>query len=213
MLFSATMPGAIVSLARTHMRHPVNIRAESSAETHMVPATAQFIYQVHDLDKVEMLARILQAENSGLTICFTRTKRQAQRVADDLAERGFPTSPLHGDMAQVAREKAMAKFREGKVRVLVATDVAARGIDVTGISHVINFDAPEDRESYVHRVGRTGRAGRTGVGITFVEAEQARDVGRIAAALRLHGEFERAGLAPAPRPHTSGGNSRRRRRR
>ena len=169
MLFSATMPGAIVSLARTHMRHPVNIRAESSAETHMVPATAQFIYQVHDLDKVEMLARILQAENSGLTICFTRTKRQAQRVADDLAERGFPTSPLHGDMAQVAREKAMAKFREGKVRVLVATDVAARGIDVQNVTHVINYNCPEDDSTYVHRIGRTGRAGATGVAITFVD--------------------------------------------
>ena len=169
MLFSATMPGAIVSLARTHMRHPVNIRAESAAETHMVPATAQFIYQVHDLDKVEMLARILQAENSGLTICFTRTKRQAQRVADDLAERGFPTSPLHGDMAQVAREKAMAKFREGKVRVLVATDVAARGIDVQNVTHVINYNCPEDDTTYVHRIGRTGRAGATGVAITFVD--------------------------------------------
>ncbi|QIK67421.1 DEAD/DEAH box helicase [Nocardioides sp. HDW12B] len=169
MLFSATMPGAIVALARTHMRHPVNIRAESAAETHMVPATAQFIYQVHDLDKVEMLARILQAENSGLTICFTRTKRQAQRVADDLAERGFPTSPLHGDMAQVAREKAMAKFREGKVRVLVATDVAARGIDVQNVTHVINYNCPEDDSTYVHRIGRTGRAGATGVAITFVD--------------------------------------------
>ena len=169
MLFSATMPGAIVSLARTHMRHPVNIRAESSAETHMVPATAQFIYQVHDLDKVEMLARILQSENSGLTICFTRTKRQAQRVADDLAERGFPTSPLHGDMAQVAREKAMTKFREGKVRVLVATDVAARGIDVQNVTHVINYNCPEDDSTYVHRIGRTGRAGATGVAITFVD--------------------------------------------
>src|SRR5689334_6201427 len=133
MLFSATMPGAIVALARTHMRHPVNIRAESAADTQMVPATAQFIYQVHDLDKIEILARILQAENSGSTIVFTRTKRAAQRVADDLAERGFPASPLHGDMAQVAREKALKKFRDRKVRVLVATDVAAREI---GRAHV-----------------------------------------------------------------------------
>jgi superfamily II DNA/RNA helicase len=169
MLFSATMPGAIVSLARTHMRHPVNIRAESSADTHMVPATAQFIYQVHDLDKTEMLARILQAENSGSTIVFTRTKRAAQRVADDLAERGFPASPLHGDMAQVAREKAMAKFRERKVRVLVATDVAARGIDVSDVTHVINYSCPEDENTYVHRIGRTGRAGASGVAITFVD--------------------------------------------
>jgi superfamily II DNA/RNA helicase len=169
MLFSATMPGAIVSLARTHMRHPVNIRAESAADTQMVPATAQFIYQVHDLDKTEMLARILQAENSGSTIVFTRTKRAAQRVADDLAERGFPASPLHGDMAQVAREKAMAKFRERKVRVLVATDVAARGIDVSDVTHVINYSCPEDSNTYVHRIGRTGRAGATGVAITFVD--------------------------------------------
>ncbi|MDX6325799.1 MAG: hypothetical protein QOK15_2153 [Nocardioidaceae bacterium] len=169
MLFSATMPGAIVSLARTHMRHPVNIRAESAAETQMVPATAQFIYQVHDLDKTEMLARILQAENSGLTIVFTRTKRASQRVADDLVERGFPASPLHGDMAQVAREKAMQRFREGKVRVLVATDVAARGIDVQDVTHVINYSCPEDENTYVHRIGRTGRAGATGVAVTFVD--------------------------------------------
>ena len=169
MLFSATMPGAIVTLARTHMRHPVNIRAESSYEQATVPATAQFIYQVHDLDKVEMISRILQAENSGSTIVFTRTKRQSQRVADELAERGFPASPLHGDMAQVAREKAMARFRERKVRVLVATDVAARGIDVADVTHVINFSCPEDENTYVHRIGRTGRAGATGIAVTFVD--------------------------------------------
>jgi superfamily II DNA/RNA helicase len=169
MLFSATMPGAIVALARSHMRHPVNIRAESAADTQMVPATAQFIYQVHDLDKPEILARILQAENSGSTIVFTRTKRAAQRVADDLAERGFPASPLHGDMAQVAREKAMAKFRDRKVRVLVATDVAARGIDVSDVTHVINYSCPEDSATYVHRIGRTGRAGASGVAVTFVD--------------------------------------------
>ncbi|MDQ2676574.1 MAG: DEAD/DEAH box helicase, partial [Actinomycetota bacterium] len=169
MLFSATMPGAIVSLARTHMRHPVNIRAESAADTQMVPATAQFIYQAHDLDKPEMLGRLLQAEGADLMIVFTRTKRQAQRVADDLAERGFLASPLHGDMAQVAREKALTKFRENKLRVLVATDVAARGIDVQGVSHVINYTCPEDEKTYVHRIGRTGRAGATGIAITFVD--------------------------------------------
>jgi superfamily II DNA/RNA helicase len=169
MLFSATMPAAIVSLARTHMRHPMNIRAESSYENATVPATAQFIYQAHDLDKPEIIGRVLQAEDAGKVIVFTRTKRQAQRVADDLAERGFSASPLHGDMAQVAREKALTKFREDKLRVLVATDVAARGIDVAGVSHVINYTCPEDDKTYVHRIGRTGRAGATGTAITFVD--------------------------------------------
>jgi superfamily II DNA/RNA helicase len=169
MLFSATMPAAIVSLARTHMRHPMNIRAESSYDTQLVPATAQFIYQAHDLDKPEMIGRILQAEDSDKIIVFTRTKRQSQRIADDLAERGFSASPLHGDMAQVAREKALAKFREDKIRVLVATDVAARGIDVQGVSHVINYTCPEDEKTYIHRIGRTGRAGATGIAITFVD--------------------------------------------
>ena len=169
MLFSATMPAAIVALARTHMRHPMNIRAESSADTQMVPATAQFIYQAHDLDKPEMIGRLLQAEGADLMIVFTRTKRQAQRIADDLTERGFNASPLHGDMAQAARERALAKFREGKLQVLVATDVAARGIDVTGVTHVVNYTCPEDEKTYVHRIGRTGRAGATGIAITFVD--------------------------------------------
>ncbi len=169
MLFSATMPAAIVALARTHMRHPMNIRAESSYDTEMVPATAQFIYQAHDLDKPEMIGRMLQAEGSGLTIVFTRTKRQSQRIADDLTERGFDASPLHGDMAQAARERAMTKFKQAKLRVLVATDVAARGIDVTGVTHVINYTCPEDEKIYVHRIGRTGRAGATGIAVTFVD--------------------------------------------
>ncbi|MFZ2503604.1 MAG: DEAD/DEAH box helicase, partial [Nocardioides sp.] len=169
MLFAATMPAAIVALARTHMRHPMNIRAESSYDNQTVPATAQFIYHTHDLDKPEIVGRILQAEDADKMIVFTRTKRQAQRVADDLAERGFSTSALHGDMAQVAREKALTKFRDDKLRVLVATDVAARGIDVQGVSHVINYSCPEDDKTYVHRIGRTGRAGASGVAVTFVD--------------------------------------------
>jgi len=169
MLFSATMPAAIVSLARTHMRHPMNIRAESSYDNATVPATAQFIYHVHDLDKPEIIGRVLQADDADKVIVFTRTKRQAQRVAEDLAERGFSTSPLHGDMAQIAREKALTKFRDNKLRVLVATDVAARGIDVQGVSHVINYNCPEDDKAYVHRIGRTGRAGASGIAITFVD--------------------------------------------
>lgn len=168
MLFSATMPAAIVALARTHMRHPMNIRAESSYENATVPATAQFIYQAHDLDKPEIIGRVLQAEDADKMIVFTRTKRQAQRVAEDLQERGFKASPLHGDMAQVAREKALARFREDKIQVLVCTDVAARGIDVRGVSHVINYTCPEDDKTYVHRIGRTGRAGRSGDSIAFV---------------------------------------------
>ncbi len=169
MLFSATMPSAIVSLARIHMRHPMNIRAESSYENATVPATAQFIYQAHDLDKPEIIGRVLQAEAAGKMIVFTRTKRQAQRIAEDLEERGFKSSPLHGDMAQIAREKALTRFREDKIQVLVCTDVAARGIDVRGVSHVINYTCPEDDKTYVHRIGRTGRAGATGTAITFVD--------------------------------------------
>jgi len=169
MLFSATMPSAIVGLARKHMRHPMNIRAESGEDNQMVPTTAQFVWQAHDLDKPEIVARILQAEDAGQIIIFTRTKRTAQRVADDLADRGFPASPLHGDMAQVAREKALNRFREGKINILVATDVAARGIDVAGITHVINYNCPEDHKTYVHRIGRTGRAGLSGIAVTFVD--------------------------------------------
>jgi superfamily II DNA/RNA helicase len=169
MLFSATMRGEVVTLARTHMRHPVNVRAESSTDAQTVPATAQFVYLAHDLDKPEIIARILQADNRGLSIIFTRTKRQAQRLAEELIDRGFPASPLHGDMAQVARERAMTRFRDGTIEILVATDVAARGIDVEGVTHVINYTCPEDEKNYVHRIGRTGRAGASGVAITFVD--------------------------------------------
>jgi superfamily II DNA/RNA helicase len=169
MLFSATMRGEVVTLARTHMRHPVNVRAEASTEAETVPTTAQFVYQTHDLDKPEVLARLMQSEGRGLSIVFTRTKRQAQKVAEDLIDRGFPAAPLHGDMAQIARERAMKRFREGKVEILVATDVAARGIDVEGITHVVNYSCPEDEKTYVHRIGRTGRAGASGIAITFVD--------------------------------------------
>ncbi len=175
MLFSATMPGTIVSLARRHLRHPVNIRAESAGDATTVPTTAQFVYQAHDLDKPEVVARILQAENRNRVMIFCRTKRSAQRLADDLAERGFAAAPIHGDLNQVAREKALKRFRDGTADVLVATDVAARGIDVEGITHVINYECPEDDKTYVHRIGRTGRAGASGIAITFVDwADQTR---------------------------------------
>ena len=169
MLFSATMPAAIVSLARRHMRHPVNIRAESGDDTTTVPTTAQFVYQVHDLDKPEIVARILQAENRNRVMIFCRTKRAAQRLSDDLAERGFAAASIHGDLNQYAREKALRRFREGRIDVLVATDVAARGIDVEGVTHVINYECPDDEMVYVHRIGRTGRAGASGIAITFLD--------------------------------------------
>ena len=169
MLFSATMPGPIVALARSYMRTPMNIRAESSYDQQTVPATTQYVYQAHDLDKPEMIGRLLQGPNVDKVVVFARTKRQAQRVADDLTERGFNAAPLHGDMAQAAREKAMQRFRDGKVDILVCTDVAARGIDVTGVSHVINYTTPDDHKTYVHRIGRTGRAGATGIAVTLVD--------------------------------------------
>ena len=169
MLFSATMPAAIVTLARQHMRQAMNIRAESTEANQTVPSTQQFVWQAHEMDKPEVVARILQADEVGRVVVFTRTKRAAQRVADDLSERGFQSSPLHGDMAQKAREKALQGFRDGKVNILVATDVAARGIDVAGITHVINYTCPEDDKTYVHRIGRTGRAGASGVAVTFVD--------------------------------------------
>ncbi|MGI3784936.1 MAG: DEAD/DEAH box helicase, partial [Janthinobacterium lividum] len=175
MLFSATMPSAIVTLARRHLEHPVNIRAESADDETTVPATAQFVYQAHMLDKPEVVARILQAQDRGRVMIFSRTKRSAQRLTDDLVERGFEATSIHGDLNQVAREKALKRFREGKVDVLVATDVAARGIDVTGVTHVINYECPDDEKTYVHRIGRTGRAGASGIAITFVDwADQTR---------------------------------------
>jgi superfamily II DNA/RNA helicase len=169
------MPAAIVTLARRHLRHPVNIRAESPSDTTTVPTTAQFVYQAHDLDKPEVVARILQAENRRRVMIFCRTKRSAQRVADDLVERGFAATSIHGDLSQVLREKALKRFRDGRADVLVATDVAARGIDIEGVTHVINYECPEDDKNYVHRIGRTGRAGASGIAITFVDwADQTR---------------------------------------
>ena len=170
MLFSATMPGAIVALARRYMTQPTHIRAmgeEKDGRT--VKAVKQFVYRAHAMDKVEMLARMLQAEDRGRTLIFSRTKRTAAKVADDLAERGFAAAAIHGDLGQGAREQAMRAFRNGKVDVLVATDVAARGIDVDDVTHVINYQCPEDDKTYLHRIGRTARAGNAGVAVTFVD--------------------------------------------
>ncbi len=172
MLFSATMPDPIITLARTFMNQPTHIRAEAphSAATH--DTTEQFAYRAHALDKVEMVARILQARGRGATMIFTRTKRTAQKVADELAERGFKVGAVHGDLGQAAREKALKAFRTSEVDVLVATDVAARGIDIDDITHVINYQIPEDEQAYVHRIGRTGRAGKAGIAVTLVDWDE-----------------------------------------
>ncbi|MEJ5944909.1 DEAD/DEAH box helicase [Pseudokineococcus basanitobsidens] len=170
MLFSATMPGPVVALARRYMTQPTHIRASEPDDTGAtVKATRQLVYRAHAMDKVEVLARLLQAEGRGLTIVFTRTKRTAAKVADDLVERGFAAGALHGDLGQGAREQALRAFRGGKVDILVATDVAARGIDVTDVTHVVNYQCPEDDKTYVHRIGRTGRAGQKGIAVTFVD--------------------------------------------
>nr|WP_324650041.1 DEAD/DEAH box helicase [Georgenia sp. H159] len=170
MLFSATMPGAVVALARRYMTRPTHIRAQDPGDDGAtVKATRQVVYRAHAMNKVEMLSRILQADGRGLTIVFTRTKRTAAKVADDLAERGFASAAIHGDLGQGAREQALRAFRAGKVDVLVATDVAARGIDVDDVTHVVNYQCPEDEKTYLHRIGRTGRAGQKGTAVTFVD--------------------------------------------
>ncbi|KRF48514.1 DNA helicase [Terrabacter sp. Soil811] len=171
MLFSATMPGAIVALARRYMSQPTHIRAmgDENENAHTVKAVEQFVYRAHAMDKVEMLSRMLQANGRGLTIIFSRTKRTAAKVSDELVERGFAAAAIHGDLGQGAREQALRAFRNGKVDILVATDVAARGIDVENVTHVINYQCPEDEKTYLHRIGRTARAGNTGVAVTFVD--------------------------------------------
>ncbi|KIA63167.1 DEAD/DEAH box helicase [Nocardia vulneris] len=172
MLFSATMPGPIITLARTFLTRPTHIRAEEPHDSAVHDRTAQFVYRAHALDKSELIAKVLQAEGRGATMVFTRTKRTAQKVADDLAERGFSVGAVHGDLGQIAREKALTKFRKGAIDVLVATDVAARGIDIDDVTHVINYQCPEDEKTYVHRIGRTGRAGRTGVAVTLIDWDE-----------------------------------------
>ncbi len=172
MLFSATMPGPILTLARTFLHQPTHIRAEDNEASSIHEQTTQFVYRAHSLDKPELIAKVLQAESRGLTMIFTRTKRTTQKVADDLTERGFAAAAVHGDLGQGAREQALRAFRSGKVDILVATDVAARGIDVDGVTHVINYQTPDDEKTYVHRIGRTGRAGRTGVAITLVDWDE-----------------------------------------
>jgi superfamily II DNA/RNA helicase len=170
MLFSATMPGDIIALARRFMNQPVHIRTQDNEdEGAVVSRIKQHVIRAHAMDKIELLARILQADGRGPTIVFCRTKRTAQKTSDELVERGFRAATIHGDLGQSAREKALNDFKAGKSDVLIATDVAARGIDIDGITHVINYQCPEDEKTYVHRIGRTARAGADGISVTFVD--------------------------------------------
>ena len=169
MLFSATMPGPIVALARRFMSKPIHIRASDPDEGLTQANIKHVIYRAHNLDKDEVVGRILMANGRGKTVIFTRTKRSASKLTDELIDRGFNAVAVHGDMSQEARERGMAAFKAGKKDVLIATDVAARGIDVDDVTHVINYTIPEDDKAYLHRVGRTGRAGRTGIAVTFVD--------------------------------------------
>lgn len=169
MLFSATMPGPIVALARRFMTRPIHIRATDPDEGLWQSNIKHVVYRAHALDKDEVIGRILQAEGRGKTVVFTRTKRAAAKIVEELNDRGFNAGAVHGDMTQEARERSMAAFKAGKKDILIATEVAARGIDVNDVTHVINHTVPDDHDAYLHRVGRTGRAGKTGIAVTFVD--------------------------------------------
>ncbi len=177
MLFSATMPTAIVRMARRYMVSPTFTRADLT-EGETAPNVDQHFMQVHRMDKPRLLARILQAPERGNVYVFVRTKHMADRLVEDLEGLGCDAIAIHGDLKQATRERNLDRFRAGKVSVLVATEVAARGLDVDNVTHVVNYDCPEDGKMYLHRIGRTARAGHAGVAITFVE----------------HSEMERANL-------------------
>ena len=191
LFFSATLDGEAGRVAAAYTSDPV--RHEHVPPPTSVAAVAHRFVAVEHEDKLSALIAELRRDD-GLTLVFVRTKRGADRLVKRLTRAGVEAVAMHGDKSQRQREQALARFEAGKVRTLVATDVAARGIDVAGIAHVINFDPPGDREGYVHRLGRTGRAGRGGIGTTFVRTVDAHDVGRIAAALDLHTEFAQGGL-------------------
>ncbi|SIO89414.1 putative ATP-dependent RNA helicase [Nocardiopsis sp. JB363] len=175
MLFSATMPSEIVTLSRNYLRQPTHVRAgddneiDGSAITKLI---SQHAFRTHQMDKPELLARLLQAEGHGQSMVFCQTKRACDRVASDLKSRGFAAAAVHGDLGQSQRERALRAFRNGKINILVATDVAARGLDVDDVTHVVNYETPDDEKTYTHRIGRTGRAGRTGTAVTFVDWQE-----------------------------------------
>jgi ATP-dependent RNA helicase RhlE len=195
LFLSATLDGEAGRLARQHTRDPRRHEQEAPKRDR-VKVEHRFVAVAHE-DKLDSLVEALHDGTGPRSLVFVRTKRGADRLVKRLRSRGVEALAMHGDKSQSQREKALSRFDAGRVNALVATDVAARGIDVDGITHVINFDAPEDRDTYVHRVGRTGRAGRRGIGITFVMRDQAHDVGRIASDLRLHAQFAESGLSTA----------------
>ncbi|MFA5786222.1 MAG: DEAD/DEAH box helicase [Actinomycetota bacterium] len=195
MFFSATLDGAVAGMARNYTSDPC--RHEIASSTHTVDEAEHRFVPVPNGDKVEALLRLL-GEKRELALIFVRTKRGADRLVEKLTAKGVGAAAMHGGMTQSARERALSRFSSGRIDALVATDVAARGLDLDSISHVINFDPPEDDRAYVHRVGRTARAGRTGTGVTLVLPDQAGDVSRIAARLQLHEEFEQEGMKVAP---------------
>jgi ATP-dependent RNA helicase RhlE len=212
LFFSATLDGEAGRVAKSFTRDAR--RHENAPTVSSTAATQHRFVAVERDERIEALLGELRGERD-LALVFVRTKRGVDRLVKRLSREGVNAVGMHGDKSQGQRERALASFESFKVDTLVATDVAARGIDVSGISHVINFDPPEDRDGYVHRIGRTARAGRTGVGVTFVGAEQARDVERIAAELRLDREFAETALSTPARPGRSrngGGGGRQRQR-
>ena len=211
LFFSATLEGEVDEIARAYTRdarrheHRAPVERRGDVQHRFVSVTPD--------SKFDALVGALKEERRGLTLVFVRTKRGADRLVKRLRARDIEVAAMHGDKSQAQREKALARFRAGQVDTLVATDVAARGLDVEDVTHVINFDPPADREGYVHRVGRTGRAGREGTGVTFMSPEQVPDVREIASRLSLDGEFGRAGLmrssAPSHGRRRRSGSSRR----
>jgi ATP-dependent RNA helicase RhlE len=221
LFFSATLEGATGKLAAAYTREP---RRHTHAATERSEAEIEhrFVHVDSQAAKLDHLAGHLTGPDGGRTLVFVRTKRGADRLVKRLRSRELEAVAMHGDKSQGQRERALARFERGDVEVLVATDVAARGIDVADIAHVVNFDVPDGRDSYVHRVGRTGRAGRTGAGTSFVLTDQAAEMRRIARELGLTQEFEqslghvapeRQKQAAGQRPSAGQGQRRRRRRR
>ncbi len=195
MFFSATLDGAVGELAHAYTTAPVRIAAELPSEQGNGEVDHQFV-PVTAENKVEKLVELLNEER-GLALVFVRTKRGADRLAQRLARHDVRAVAMHGDKTQAAREKALSHFEAGKVTTLIATDVAARGLDLSDITHVINFDPPEDEKAYTHRVGRTGRAGRSGTGVTLVLPDQQSEVSRVARLNGHHDKWEETGMKTA----------------